>query len=494
MALLEHLPALMVVILFCGAFLMPLLFRWIRSLCAPLMVAILAAVSAMAVIALVRVYQLGPQLYHLGGWPPPWGIELKVDLLRGYMLLVLFVVSLWIFIYALRDLENELKKELAGWYYTLYALLVGSIAGIALTNDLFNLFVMMEICAITACAIISIKEERECLEASFKYLILSAMGTGCFLLGVAMLYMATGYLNYDYLHGSLVEALTLYPRNLLLAAALFIVAFGTKAALFPLHVWLPDAHASAPSPSSAMLSGLVIKIYAFALLLIFYEVFPAELLQGVPLNDIILWLGSLGAMFGSIYAMMQTDLKKMLAFSSIGQIGYIFMGIGFNQNLALVGGLYHIAVHAVTKAMLFMAAGTIIYATGVRKISDLAGIGRYLPLTMAAFAVGSASMIGLPGTGGLISKWYLSLGALEMGRPFFVLIILISSLLNAVYYMPIVINAFLHHGDFKPRVKPVPRIMLASLVFGMLGIIVTGVFSRPAIVLLEDAVSRFFLN
>jgi multicomponent Na+:H+ antiporter subunit D len=489
---LEHLPVLMVVIFFCGAFLMPLLFRWVRPICAPLMVAILAAALVMAVIILRSVYQLGPQFYHLGGWPPPWGIELKVDLLRVYMLLVLFVISLWIFIYALRDLGNELKEELIGWYYTLYALLVGSMAGIALTNDLFNLFVMMEICAITACAIISIKEDRECLEASFKYLILSAMGTGCFLLGVAMLYMATGYLNYDYLHGSLVEAIALYPRNLLMAAALFIVAFGTKAALFPLHVWLPDAHASAPSPSSAMLSGLVIKIYAFALLIVFYEVFPAEMLQGVPLNEIILWLGSLGAMFGSIYAMLQTDLKKMLAFSSIGQIGYIFMGIGFNHEMALIGGLYHVGVHAVTKAMLFMVAGVIIYATGVRKISDLAGIGRNLPLTMVAFAVGSASMIGLPGTGGLISKWYLSLGALEMGRPFFVVIILISSLLNAVYYMPIVINAFLHHGDFQFRVKSVPRVMLAALIFGMIVIIISGIFSRPAVILLEDAVSRFF--
>ncbi|MDY6826718.1 MAG: proton-conducting transporter membrane subunit, partial [Bacillota bacterium] len=270
------------------------------------------------------------------------------------------------------------------------------------------------------------------------------------------------------------------------------VAFGTKAALFPLHVWLPDAHASAPSPSSAMLSGLVIKIYAFALLIVFYEVFPSKMLQGVPLNEIILWLGSLGAMFGSIYAMLQTDLKKMLAFSSIGHIGYIFMGIGFNQEQALIGGLYHVGVHAVTKGMLFMVAGIIIYATGVRKISDLAGIGRNLPLTMAAFAVGSASMIGLPGTGGLISKWYLSLGALETGRPFFVIIILISSLLNAVYFMPIVINAFLHHGDFQFKVKPVPRVMLAALVFGMLVIIISGVYSRPAIVLLENAVGRFF--
>lgn len=488
----DHFPALIVIVLFLAAFFSPLLFRWAEKISAPFVTAALAVALVMTVTLLVKVQQTGTVLYHMGGWPPPWGIEFKADPLRLYILLIVISVSLWIFVYAVGDLKHELKKEVIGWYYTLYALLVGSMAGMALTNDLFNLFVLMEICAISACAIISIKEDRECLEASFKYLILSAMGTGCFLLGVAMLYMATGYLNYSLLQVELAEALTLYPRNIFAAAALFIVAFGIKAALFPLHVWLPDAHASAPSPSSAMLSGLVIKIYAFTLFLIFYQVFPRELLEIVPLNEIILWLASLGTMFGSIYAMLQTDLKKMLAYSSIGQIGYIFMGIGFNQDLALVGSFYHIMVHAVTKAMLFMVAGVIIYSTGVRQIKDLAGIGRVLPITMLAFTIGSASMIGIPGTGGLISKWYLALGALEIGRPFFVLVILASSLLNAIYYMPIVVNAFMHQEDFKFKAKPVPRFMLISLVIGMIFIVISGIFSKPVITLLEKSITVLF--
>jgi multicomponent Na+:H+ antiporter subunit D len=488
----DHLPALVVVIFLISAFSAPLVFRWARNLSAPLLLTTLILAFAMAIYLLSMVNTRGTILYHMGGWPPPWGIELQVDRLRSYMLLVVTGVSLWIFFYGLKDLQHELKPEVIGWYYSLYALLVGSMVGITLTNDLFNLFVMMEICAISACAIISIKEDRECLEASFKYLILSAMGTGCFLLGVAMLYMATGYLNYGLLQEALSEAFLLYPRNIFTAGALFIVAFGTKAALFPMHVWLPDAHASAPSPSSAMLSGVVIKIYAFALFLMFFRVFPRELLEAVPLSEIILWLASLGVMFGSIYAMLQTDLKKMLAFSSIGQIGYIFMGIGFNHGLAAVGGFYHILVHAMTKAMLFMVAGVIIYSTGVRQIKDLAGIGRVLPLTMVAFTIGSASMIGIPGTGGLISKWYLALGALEIGRPLFVIVILASSLLNAIYYMPIVINAFMHQEDFKLKSKPVPRFMIISLVFGMTGVILSGIFSKPVILLLEQALIQFF--
>ena len=197
-------------------------------------------------------------------------------------------------------------------------------------------------------------------------------------------------------------------------------------------------------------------------------------------------------MFGSIYAMLQTDLKKMLAYSSIGQIAFIFMGIGLDQRLALVGGLYHIAVHAITKAMLFMAAGAIIYATGVRRISDLTGIGRVMPLVLVAFTIGSASMIGIPGTGGLISKWYLALGALEIGRPLFVLVILLSSLLNAIYYMPIVINAFMSQDDFAHKVKEVPKLLQSALLIGMIFVLLTGILSRPLILLLEEAVAVFF--
>ncbi len=487
-----HYPALIVVVLFIAAFAAPLLYRQVKMLTVYFIMAAHIIALAMAVLLLINVQQHGPVLYHMGGWPPPWGIEFKADPLRLYMVIVVLTVSLWIFFYAVRDLQHELKIEVIGWYYTLYTVLVGAMAGMALTNDLFNLFVLMEIAAIAACAIISIKEDRACLEASFKYLILSAMGTGCFLLGVAMLYMVTGYLNYSFLQAALPEALALYPLNIFTAAALFIVAFGTKAALFPLHVWLPDAHASAPSPSSAMLSGLVIKIYAFVFMLILYEVFPRYLLEQIPLADIVLWLAALGVIFGSIYAMLQSDLKKMLAYSSIGQIAYIFMGIGLDHNLALVGGLYHIMVHAFTKAMLFMAAGGIIYSTGVRQIKDLASIGRVLPLTMLAFTIGSASMIGIPGTGGLISKWYLALSALESGRPVFVLIILAGSLLNAIYYMPIVINAFMHQGDFNGEVKPVPGYMKISLVIGMVAVVAAGIVSKPVVSLLEKAVVPFF--
>jgi len=488
----DHLAVYAAVSLLISAFAAPLLARWKPVFSGYMVLAALAFSFITSLVLLKYINEIGTLTYFMGGWPPPWGIELTIDPLRVYMLTTITGVSLWIFIYALRDLEHELKEEVICWYHSLYAILTASMAVMALTNDLFNLFVMMEICAITACALITIKNKKECLEAGFNYLILSAMGSGCFLLGVAMIYMVTGYLNFSMVQAELSQAILLYPLNIYTAAALFIVAFGTKAALFPLHVWLPDAHASAPSPSSAMLSGLVIKIYAFVLFLIFSRVFPQSLLDAIPLRQIILWLGAAGVMFGSIYAMLQSDLKKMLAYSSIGQIAFIFMGIGINHSLAVTGGLYHIMVHAVTKALLFMAAGAVIYSTGVRRISDLTGIGKLLPLPMLAFTIGSASMIGLPGTGGLISKWYLALGSLENGQIFFLLIILASSLLNAVYYMPIVISAFMKEEEIRFEFRKIPFSMQLTMILGMIMVLASGIISRPIIQLIEQAVINLY--
>ncbi|MEW5783878.1 MAG: proton-conducting transporter membrane subunit [Bacillota bacterium] len=488
----EHFPVLIIVLPLAGAFLMPLLARRQVKLCWPALLLILVLVLGMAVTLLWRLDSSGPYFYHLGGWPPPWGIELQVDFLRVYLLLVVLGLGLWIAVYAWRDLEHELKPELIGWYCALYALLIGSMAGIALTNDLFNLFVFMEICAIASCAVITIKETRECLEAGFKYLILSAMGTGCYLLAVALIYMVTGHLNFALVREALPEAAALYPNNVLAAAALIIVAFAVKAALFPLHVWLPDAHAAAPSPSSAVLSGVVIKIYAFALLILFYRVLPGSLLSAVPLNEVILWLSVLGIVFGSIFAMVQEDLKKMLAYSSIAQIGYVFLGIGLANRTALVGALYHLLNHGIMKALLFMAAGNIIHAAGLRRIKSLSGIGPKMPLTMLPFAVAGASMIGIPGTGGLIGKWFLALGALETGRLLIVIIIIAGSLLNAIYYLPIIINAYLNPLSEGVSFKPVPRLMTASLLAGAAAVIFFGVFSKPVVLLLERAVTGFF--
>jgi len=483
-----HLPVLLIVILFGASFAIPLLDRYKKELVVTVAVGSMAAALVASFALTFFVYARGPFSYYLGGWPPPWGIELYIDFLAVYMLLVLSLIGFLVIIYAIKDLVHELKEKVLSWYYTLYLLLMGSMIGIAFTNDLFNMFVFIEISTIASCGIISLKDDRKCLEASLKYLILSALGGGCILLAIAMLYMVTGHLNFDYIAAELTRTLSFYPYNILIALGLFIVGLGVKSALFPLHVWLPDAHSAAPSPSSAILSGLVIKIYAVAMLKLFLRVIPPQLFAAVPVLEIILLLSVLAMLAGSIFAMVQEDIKRMLAYSSIAQIGYVFMGIGLFGGRALSGGLLHIFNHAMMKAMLFMAAGLIIYTTGIRNIKDLKGMGLRMPWTFAAFTVGALSMVGIPGTSGFISKWYLALGALDMGRPFYVAAILLSSLLNGIYYFPIVINAFFGKRDRIPfKGEEVPYLMLVPVVILAAGVIFFGFFPGPLLRIIEKA-------
>jgi len=489
----NHLPALVIVLPLVFAFLLPLFDRWRRGWCTPAALGVLAFSFAASLAMAWQVVSEGPFYYQMGNWPPPWGIELYVDYLAAFTAVTMTGVSLVVLVYASKDLLHELKPSLLGWYYTLYLLLIASMVGMALTNDIFNLFVFVEICAIAACGIISIKATKECLEASFKYLVLSALGSGCLLLAIALLYMVTGQLNFNFIARALPEAMQLYPNNILAALALLLVGMGVKAALFPLHVWLPDAHSSAPSPSSAVLSGLVIKIYAVALLKLLYQVFPPSIFVDTPVLTILLWMSALAIIIGSMFAIVQEDIKKMLAYSSVAQIGYVFMGFAILDQSALTGGILHVFNHALMKAMLFLAAGAFIYSTGVRRLSDLKGIGHTMPIPAAAFTIGALAMVGIPLTNGFISKWYLVLGALHGGQPFYAAVILLSSLLNGIYYLPIIVNAFFGQPEGRvaepqrlPRRMQVPLVVLGfgCLLFGVFPSLVLGLASRASQALL----------
>ncbi|MCA1755649.1 MAG: hypothetical protein LC641_13335 [Spirochaeta sp.] len=433
--------------------------------------------------------------YSLGGWLAPWGIEFMVTPLSVFMLITIFSVSTLILFFSLADLHHDIETRLLGSYYTLYLLLVGALAGLCVTNDLFNMFVLMEVAAIGACGIIAVKGGPDCTEASLKYLILSCLGTGGILLATALLYKLTGHLNIDYIAAGMDTALAEYPINSMVALALFSVGFIVKAALFPLHVWLPDAHSSAPSPSSALLSGLVIKVYAVLYLRILVDVYPREVFLVLPVSELILILASISIIVGSLYAMAQTDIKRMLAYSSIAQIGYVFLGIGLMQATGITGGLLHIFNHAMMKSMLFLSAGAIIYCTGIRTIKDMKGIGLQMPLAMSAFTVGAMAMVGIPATNGFISKLYLALGAFEAGRPVYLGVILLSSLLNGIYYFPIVIGAFFGQRDTESwpeapcNCKRLPLTMAVPLLILAVGCVFFGIFPMHMLVLVEGAVA-----
>ncbi len=489
-----HLPVLTILTLLMSAYIMPLLARWKKTFCIPVAAVALTVSFLFSILLAIKVLTEGPFDYYLGGWSPPWGIEFQIDYLAVFTMLTLTGISLLIFVYTTKSLTHEVKESLTGWYYTLYLLLMASLLGITLTNDLFNLFVFTEICTIAACAIISIKEKRECIEASLKYLILSTVGSGTLLMGIALIYMITGHLNFDYVAAELAVVMHLYPRNILAAMALFMVAISIKAALFPLYIWLPDAYSAAASPATALLAGLVGKVYAVMFIKLFLTVFPREIFDIVPVMDIFLFMATGGIIMGSLFAVVQKDIKRMLAYSSVSQIGYVFLGISLLSFEGIVGGILHIFNHALIKSMLFLAVGAIIYSTGIRRIDELKGIGLKLPLVMVVFAIGAMAMIGIPLTNGFISKWYLVIGAIHAEHPFYIVVILLSSLLNGVYFLPIVVGAFFSKREKPfPTIRKIPWQMTFPLVILGSSIIFTGIFPGVILELVKRAV-RLLLN
>jgi len=445
-----------------------------------------------SVVLMLSVYHNGPVSYYFGNWSPPYGIEFRIDYLSTFISTIILAMGLLISIFSLEDLPHHIDKGVVPRYHSLFLLLTFSMLGITFTNDIFSLFVFMEITTVSACAIITVKAKPQAIEAGLKYLFLSVLGSGCILLAIALIYMVTGNLNMGYIHREIAEAWAYYPRNLQAAAGLFVVGFGVKSALFPLHVWLPDAHSSAPTPSSAILSGVVIKVYAVAIIKILFTIFGLELLKELPIANLFLIFSSLSIIFGSVFAIAQSDIKRMLAYSSVAQIGYVYLGIDLATSSGIQGALFHVLNHAVMKVGLFLVAGVIIYKTKKRKISDLKGLGYKMPITMVCFTIFALSMIGIPPLNGFFSKFYLAQGALEASKPLYVAVILISSLLNAIYYLPIIISAFLYKSEDDAEegfiFDGVSKSMLAPVVILALSCIILGFFTEYPVKLIEKAV------
>lgn len=472
----RHIPVLIVVLALGNAFLLPLLGREKRFPTNWFAVGVSTVSLVLAAVSVWNVTLVGPYSYFPGGHGAALGIELAVDWITVFMQLLINLLAVIILIFSQASLHEEINASLETWYYSIFFLLMAALNGLVMAFDLFNIYVFTEIAALAACALVAIKPRRLCVEAALKYLILSTLGSGMVLLGIGLLYMVTGNLNIGAIAQALPGAFAFYPWNILVALSLFIVGFGIKSALFPLHIWLPDAHSSAPTPSSAILSGLVIKVFVLVIARIIFQVFGVELFSHLPIPQVLLLLSTIGTLAGSLFAIMQRDIKRMLAYSSVAQVSYIFLGLALVTENGVMGGLLHVFNHAVIKTMLFFAAGAMIHKTGIRKIEDLAGIGYRMPLTMAVFSVGALSMVGIPGFGGFISKYYLAFGALDAGKPFYVAVILLSSLLNAIYYLPIVVRAFFGQGERKfswdglPWAITLPMIVLAgfNIFFGLL--------------------------
>jgi multicomponent Na+:H+ antiporter subunit D len=428
-----------------------------------------------AVILLNLVQESGTISYALGAWAPPIGIEYRVDLLTAFLLILVSAMAGIVHIYGRRPVLAEIEGGLHGWYYGMYLLCLCGLMGIVITGDAFNAFVFMEISSLSMYVLIALGRDKRALTASFQYLIMGTIGATMYVIGVGLLYTQTGTLNMVDLGERLAPVLT-SPATVA-GMAFIIVGLSLKLALFPLHLWLPNAYAYAPSATTAFLAATAAKVSVYLLARYLYTVFGFDFaILGTSVPEVILVL-SITAMFvGSFIAMFQDNVKRMLAYSSIAQIGYITLGFSLASIDGLTGSLVHIFNHAMMKGALFMLVGGIALQLGSVRLKDMEGIGHEMPLTMAGFVIAGASMLGVPGTVGFVSKWYLALGALEHDAWWVVALLVMNSLLVLVYMGRVVEVAY-----FRPRpagatvVKDPPAIMLLMAWLLIAGCIYFGV-------------------
>ena len=425
---------------------------------------------------------------------PPLGLSFKLDSLA--FLVGAIITGVW-FLVTVYSTEYMVKEHAKNRFYPFLVLTLAGALGVVVSGDLFTLFLFFEIMSLSAYVLVVHEETPEALRAGYKYLILTIIGGLALFFAIIAVYEIAGTVSFAN-GGIIAESSGLA----LLAFIGFLIGFGIKIGIVPLHVWLPEAHPVAPSPASALLSGLMLKTGAYGLIRVVFNVFGLELVRSTGWNNIILVLGVVTVFLGSAVAITQNDIKRRLAYSSIGQMGYIVVGIGLLQERALVGAIFHIFAHALMKSTLFLAAGAVIYQTGKRSVGDWQGLGRQMFTTMVVFTVAAMSMVGLPPLVGFISKWGISLGALDYGQWgwAYVVLLLMSSLMNFIYYFPLVQSAFFgdHHDDTKvpsPAPGKVPGwAMMTPMIIMAAVIVIVGLLPHNyALELAEQAAGALFV-
>ena len=483
----EQLPVIIPVSLLFFAFLTFLAGVIRKYLAYPFAIAGALIALVASCLGLSQVMSNGPIHYYLGSWPPPFGIEYVLDYLSAFMAIIITFIALITIIYSRRSLLKEIPEK-AAMSYPLILLMIAGLSGMVVTGDLFNVYVFLEIASLAAYALIAIGNKNGPM-AAFRYLIMGTIGACFYLLGVGFIYFATGSLNMADVAAILP---TIYGSPLIIAAIVFIIiGMALKMALFPLHLWLPDAYTAAPSAMTALIAPIMTKVGAYVIIRMLVSVFiPPTFLEIVPVLTIVGWLAAIGIIATSIMAIAQKDIKRMLAYSSVSQICYIALGISLANPIGLIGALLHILNHAFMKGCLFQVAGEINYSTDEQRISNFMGLGRAMPIPMGAFTVAALSMVGIPPTAGFFSKWYLVWGCVENGNWVFAAVILISSLLNAIYFFRVLENIYIKKPpeDHKVEIKEktplemlVPTLILAAgiIILGLINILIVNSVLQP---------------
>ncbi len=495
LSIVEQFPILVVAISLLSAFTI-LIVGWLnKKSCCFISIATILVQLVMAIFILDHVLTKGTIHYWLGGWKPPWGIEYLVDALNAYVLVIVLFLGLICALHSKSSIEHELPHK-SDTFYTIYQLFIAGLCGVTVTGDIFNMYVFLEILSISAYALVASKGGIA-LRAGFTYLVMGSIGACFFLLGVGFLYVITGSLN---IHDLSLLLPPLYGNRVVQAAFIFfIVGLGIKMAIFPLHTWLPDAHPAAPSPISAMLSGIMIMVGLYALIRVLFTLFPSYYNYG----PILLILGLLSMTVANLFAFFQKDLKRLLAYSSIVNMGIIATGVGVaayilstvsspseappeEASLAMAGALLHVLSHGVAKAMAFLGSGNIHSSINTRELAKMGGVGRDMPLTGYSMSVGLLSLLGLPPLIGFWSKFLIimsvamairSVGGVVIIMTFFLL--LFNVIYAASYYLRVTKVLMMESGAVRTHEAPFP--MVFSVVVFALFCIIGGLFPIPLI-------------
>ncbi len=466
--------------------------------------AVISIIGLMSAAVLAFTIRSGDSyVYTMGHFPAPWGNEIRVGIMEALMALIFCIIMLLCMLGGVYERERELEESKQNLYYVMVNLLLCSLLALIYTNDLFTAYVFVEINTISACGLIMIKQNGRTIEAATRYMIMSLLGSGLLLLGICFLYDLTGHLLMSNIREQvrILRAAGTYHIPLLISLGLMSVGLAIKSALFPFHSWLPDAYGYSTLSSAAILSSLVSKGYIFLLVKIFFRVIGFDMVWDSKVVNVLFVFGVAGMIMGSVSAIRENNIRRMIAYSSVAQIGYIYMGFGLGTTAGVIASIYHIVSHAATKSLLFVAASGITDVSGdSTDFFDMTGAGYRNKLAGAAFTVGSLSMVGMPMFSGFISKLLFAQAAMESTHKMLptLIALAISTILNAIYFMKTVIRlytpekrAVLKKKNFRTiAMTEQPSKSIALVCFIILNLLL-GLSSEPVIALFRSGLGMF---
>ncbi len=460
---------------------------------------LLGIVTLLSGATLLYTLQTGQSfVYVMGKFPAPWGNEIRAGVLEALTALFFCVIMLLSLLGGRHKLLEEVETGKTYLYYVLTDLLLSSLLALVYTNDMFTAYVFVEINTISACGLIMIRQNGRTIEAAVRYMIMSLLGSGLLLLGLCMLYDLTGHLLMSNMKESVARlaATGQYEIPLIVAIVLISVGICIKSALFPFHAWLPDAYGYSTVSSAAILSSLVSKGYIFLLIKIIYRVIGFDIYGDTRIIDVLFAFGLMGMIFGSLSAIKENDVRRMIAYSSVAQIGYIYMGFGMGTEAGMTASVFHILSHAATKSLLFIAAiGLTDVSGGSRKFIELTGAGYRNKWAGVAFTVGSLSMVGVPLFSGFISKLLFAQAAVQNHTKMLpALIVLgVSTILNAIYFMKTVIRIYtpVGYSAYPSITLAKMRVYAVTLVAFILLNVILGVSSQPVVDMIRQGLTMF---